>query len=272
MNNCDQSGERVEAWLENQDSPGPPPEISVVVPAFNEEWRLPPTLIDIIDFLDTRGSPYEILVVDDGSSDATVDVVQKFVRIRPQVRLIRLPRNYGKGHAVRTGVLNARGKRVLFTDADGASPIAELPRLEAAMDEGADLAIGSRAVASPETAVTTRWYRKYLGRSFNLCVNLVLLPGIADTQCGFKLFTADNARYLFERQQADGFSFDVELLYMAQRSELKIAEIPINWTNIPGSKVNLVLDALRMFRDIMVFRVRHRNVSRAAYEEFLANR
>jgi dolichyl-phosphate beta-glucosyltransferase len=188
--------------------------------------------------------------------------------VRNQVRLIQLPRNYGKGHAVRLGVLNSRGASILFADADGATPIQEFERLAAALHDGADIAIGSRALASSETKVATSLHRRLFGRVFNKCVNLILLPSIADTQCGFKIFTRKAALFLFRRQRADRFSFDVELLYMAHKANLNIKEVPINWKNVPGSKVNLILDSLSMFRDVFRFRVIHRGVDRASFEEF----
>lgn len=248
-------------WLK-QDAPAQSPiALSVVVPAYNEELRLPHALIEMIDLLDGRGIRYEIIVVDDGSRDATCSTVLQFERIRPQVRLIRLPVNRGKGHAVRTGVLNSKGARVLFADADGATPFVELARLEAALDAGADVAIGSRAAASQDTRVRTVIHRRVLGRLFNAWVNAVLLPQVADTQCGFKLFTRRSAQFLFARQRSERFSFDVELLYLARRAGLQVREVAINWNNIPGSKVNLVVDAARMLRDVVVFRWRHRDVS-----------
>lgn len=260
--------ERVNTWIEQQPVTSPQVELSVVVPAFNEERRLPPTLIDIIDFFDRKGISYEVLVIDDGSKDSTAEVVRKFERVRHQVRLIQLPKNYGKGHAVRLGVLNSRGARVLFADADGATPIQEFERLEAAVAGGADIAIGSRALASADTKVATSIHRRLLGRVFNKCVNLILLPTIADTQCGFKMFTRKAAMFLFRRQRADRFSFDVELLYMAHKADLNIKEVPINWTNVPGSKVNLVHDSLAMFRDVFRFRVIHRGVDRESFNRF----
>ena len=260
--------ERVNTWIEQQPVTSPQVELSVVVPAFNEERRLPPTLIDIIDFFDRKGISYEVLVIDDGSKDSTAEVVRKFERVRHQVRLIQLPKNYGKGHAVRLGVLNSRGARVLFADADGATPIQEFERLEAAVAGGADIAIGSRALASADTKVATSIHRRLLGRVFNKCVNLILLPTIADTQCGFKMFTRKAAMFLFRRQRADRFSFDVELLYMAHKADLNIKEVPINWTNVPGSKVNLVHDSLTMFRDVFRFRVIHRGVDRESFNRF----
>ena len=249
-----------ENWISEQPNMVEAVHLTVVVPAFNEERRLPPTLLDMIDYLDKRQFTYEILVVDDGSSDATAEIVRKFERVRPQVKLIHLPKNGGKGYAVKLGILNARGERILFADADGATPFQEIERLEHALDAGAYIAFGSRAVASSDTTVRTRLLRRVLGRVFNSCVNIVVLPGIADTQCGFKLFRRDAARFVFERQQAERYSFDVEILYIARRAGLKSVEVPINWTNVPGSKVNLIFDSLRMLRDIIGFRMRHKAV------------
>jgi dolichyl-phosphate beta-glucosyltransferase len=158
-------------------------------------------------------------------------------------------------------VLNAYGRWVLFTDADGSTPIAELERLETALRSGGDIAIGSRALPSESTAIHTASHRKIIGRIFNWFVNLMVLPKLADTQCGFKLFSAEAARFLFERQKTDGFGFDVEILFIAQQAGLVIHEIPINWTNAPGSKVNLIKDSLLMFMDIFKARLRHRRVS-----------
>jgi len=243
------------------------PFISVIIPAFNEERRLPPTLLDTIDFLDDFGQDYEVIVVDDGSSDETSTVVQKFEKIRRQVRLIRLPKNYGKGHAVRTGALNAHGRLILFTDADGSTPIAEVKRLIAAIDSGADVAIGSRAMQSEETEVQALLFRKIIGRIFNRIVNIILLPKIADTQCGFKLFSQKAASFLFLHQTSDGFSFDIELLFLARKSNIVVKEVPINWQNIPGSKVNLVTDSVKMFIDIFRFAWLHRGIQPKSFQE-----
>jgi dolichyl-phosphate beta-glucosyltransferase len=258
----------VQEWLKGQEATAKPIDVSVVVPAYNEERRLPPTLIDMIDFFDRQPLSYEIIVVDDGSSDSTSEVVRKFERVRQQVKLIQLPKNYGKGHAVRVGVLNSRGRAILFADADGATPIAEFSKLHAVLQAGVEIAIGSRALASTDTRVSTSVHRKLLGRVFNRCVNTVLLPSITDTQCGFKMFTRAAALFLFKRQRADRFSFDVEILFIASKARISIREIAINWTNIPGSKVNLVVDSLRMLKDIFRFRVRHRSISPEQFREF----
>ncbi len=240
-------------------------ELSIVIPAYNEELRLPPTLIDMIDYFDQREISYEIVVVDDGSRDQTADVVEKYAKLRPKVRLIKVSPNQGKGNAVRAGVLDSKGELILFADADGATPIREYERLESAIQAGADLAIGSRALRSNDTKVVTRWYRKLLGQSFNRIVNFLVLPGIVDTQCGFKLFRRKVARFLFTHQKSKQFSFDVEILFLAKKVGLKIAEVPINWRNIPGSKVNLAVDATKMFLDVLTFRFRHRKVKTEDY-------
>jgi dolichyl-phosphate beta-glucosyltransferase len=217
-------------------------------------------LLDAVDYLEQHFDSYEIIVVDDGSTDDTAAITEKFARLHNCIAVHRLDQNQGKGAAVRAGMRRARGALRLFADADGATPFGELSRLLKAISAGADIAIGSRALHSSETSIRTRWYRKYLGRTFNACVNALVLPGIADTQCGFKLFTADAAHELFARQTAERFSFDVELLFIARRLALKITEVPINWENVPGSKVNLLLDSADMLRDVVRFRWRHRHL------------
>ena len=171
-----------------------------------------------------------------------------------ELRLIRLPANRGKGYAVRTGIVNARGGRILFADADGATPMAEVERLDAALDGGADVAIGSRAVASGEVRVRARLHRRLIGRTFHALVRLLTVDGIRDTQCGFKLFRAEAAHDLFSRMRMDGFSFDVEVLLMARRRGYGIAEVPVNWEHQPGSRVNLVTDSVRMAADLFAIR------------------
>lgn len=245
--------------------------LSVILPAYNEEQRLRPTLESVCRFLSQRGTSFEVIVVDDGSSDNTKGLVEDFASSDSRVRCLALHKNAGKGRAVKEGVLHAHGARIVFADADGSTPIEEIDRLSAALDAGADMAIGSRALASSETRVEALWYRKLLGRIFNKLINLIIVPGIADTQCGFKLFTRRAAQFLFARQTAERFSFDVELLFIAQRAGLRISEVPVNWHNVPGSKVHLLTDACHMFMDACRFRWRHRNISALAYRNFQEN-
>lgn len=236
-------------------------QLSVVIPAYNEERRLPPTVIDMIDFLEGRGDHYEIIIVNDGSTDNTSKMVRKIQRLSPHVFLIEQPRNGGKGLAVRTGVLAARGELILMADADGATPFQEIIRLERALVAGADVAIGSRALSSQETAIKTSFHRRAMGRIFNGLVNLLLVPGIADTQCGFKMFTHKAAKFLFERLRSERFSFDVELLMIACKAGMQTKEVPVNWHNIPESKISLVKDSLMMFLDLLKFRFWHRDIT-----------
>jgi dolichyl-phosphate beta-glucosyltransferase len=258
----------IDQWLETQQATQALVDISVVVPAYNEERRLPPTLLDLVDYFDQQSLAYEIIVVDDGSNDSTSQVVRKFERVREQVKLIQLPKNYGKGHAVRLGALNTHGKVILFADADGATPVVEFERLYTAIQNGAEIAIGSRALYSNDTRVSTSFHRKVFGRIFNTFVNSLLLPELKDTQCGFKMFSRSAGLFLFKQQRSDRFSFDVELLYIARKAHIAIKEIPVNWTNIPGSKVNLLIDSIKMFRDLFRFKVWHRSVAHSDYSRF----
>jgi dolichyl-phosphate beta-glucosyltransferase len=230
-------------------------EYSVVVPALDEESRIERTLQDMVAYFRGRKTAAEIVVVDDGSRDATSSVVARVSHRCPEVRLIRLAQNHGKGYAVRTGVVNARGARVLLADADGATPIAELARLEPLLDGGAAIAVGSRVV-TPGAGVTVRrrWYRHLMGRTFHFLVRSLTVRDLQDTQCGFKLFRGSVAHDLFSRMRMSGFSFDVEVLLMAQRRGYRIAEVPVNWTHQPGSKVRVVRDSLRMAADLLAIR------------------
>ena len=228
--------------------------LSVVVPAYNEEERLEATLREMAAYLEDTGRSAEIIVADDGSADGPSLLVQALAREIPGLRLIRLPANRGKGYAVRTGVVNSVGERVLFADADGATPFAELARLDAALDAGADVAIGSRALEQDSVEVKTRFYRRIMGRAFHALVSTVAIRGYQDTQCGFKLLTSRAAHDLFSRMRMNGFSFDVEMLLMAQQLGFRIAEVPVNWTHQPGSRVNLVVDSMKMAKDLFVIR------------------
>jgi len=242
----------------------PSVELSIIIPAFNEATRLPRTLTGLLAFLDGNTRRAEVIVVDDGSQDDTSAQVRRFERLDPRVRLIRLPQNRGKGYAVRTGVVNSAGSLVLFADADGATPFEELARLEAHILDGARVAIGSRGVRDRATRVQARLYRRVLGRIFHAVVRMFAVHGITDTQCGFKLFDAAAAHDLFSRMRMSGFSFDVEVLLMAMRSGYRVAEVPVNWTHQPGSKVRVLRDGLLMARDVLRIRA---NALAGVYDE-----
>lgn len=231
-----------------------PLHLSVVVPAYNEEARIGASLIGMLAYFDAQKYRYELLVVDDGSSDNTRAVVQEIAGTHPNVCVLHYDGNRGKGHAVRYGMLRAAGDFVLFSDADLATPIAEVENLFAALGEGADIAIGSRDVPGARLEKRQSFLREMGGKLFNRCVQLVAVPGIHDTQCGFKLFTRAAAQDVFGRCQIDNFSFDVEALYLARRFGYKIAETPVRWAHQEGSKVRFVRDAVRMLKTL--FRIR----------------
>jgi dolichyl-phosphate beta-glucosyltransferase len=229
----------------------PQPELSIVIPAYNEQERLEPTVRSYLDYCRRRAMPAEAIVVDDGSLDGTSRLVERLAAEYPELRLIRLAENCGKGYAVRSGIVNARGRLVLFADADGSTPMEELERLQTAIAAGADIAIGSRALRSETVRVSSRLYRRIVGRAFHLLVRLAGVRGIADTQCGFKLFRGPVAQALFSRMRMTGFSFDVELLILARVYGHPVVEVAVNWRHQPGSRVNLVTDSAAMAWDVL---------------------
>ncbi len=229
-----------------------PPALSVVIPAYNEALRLPATLVRVKEHLVRLGVDHEIVVVDDGSTDATSAVARA---AGEGVRVLRHEPNRGKGYAVRRGMLAATGARRLLTDADLSTPIEELAKLEAALDGGCDVAIGSRAIAGARIEVHQPVYREAMGRLFNRLVRLLLLPGLHDTQCGFKLFSARAAEAAFADAALDGFSFDVEALYLARQRGLRIAEVPVTWRNDAATRVGLGGGAAA-FVDLLRIRLR----------------
>jgi dolichyl-phosphate beta-glucosyltransferase len=232
------------------------PRWSVVIPAFNEARRLPRYLTEIVTYFDGRNEPYEVLVADDGSTDGTAEAAGAIVRVHPTVRVLRHERNEGKGAAVRRGMLAARGHYRLFADADGATPILELKRLEAALMAGAQLAVGSRALLDPSVSVVARPHRVLAGRAFNWIVQRLVVPGVVDSQCGFKAFTASAAADLFAKLQTSGFGFDVELLLLARAAGYRVVEVPVNWTDQPGSKVRVLGNGPGMLWEIAMARLR----------------
>ena len=233
------------------------PDLSVVIPAYNEVDRLEPTLRRVIDFCRAERPSYQLLVVDDGSTDGTAALARRVGQGCPELRVIELDGNRGKGAAVRAGMLAASGRRVLFSDADLATPIEEIGKLEERLAAGADIAIASRAAPGADIRVRQHPLRELMGRSFNLMVRVAGFGGIKDTQCGFKLFTREAAHDLFARAAVDGFAFDVEILWLA-RGRYRIAEVPVVWRHVEESKVSPGTDAARMFADILRLRLRHR--------------
>ncbi len=215
--------------------------LSIIVPAYNEQSRLPASLQKIEEYLaQTTWDFVEILVVDDGSSDGTAAVGEEFAKTVANVRVLRNPGNRGKGFSVRHGMLEARGEWRLFTDADLSAPIDELDKLwEAAAKENAQVAIGSRALDRSLIGVHQSAFREFSGKIFNAIMQLAVGLRISDTQCGFKLFRADVAQQVFSRQLIDRWGFDVEILFIARKRGFKIAEVPVRWDNVEGSKLGV---------------------------------
>ncbi|MGH7924476.1 MAG: dolichyl-phosphate beta-glucosyltransferase [Candidatus Binatus sp.] len=231
----------------------PDTRLSIVVPAYNEELRIEATLGKIRGYVDAQNDRVEVIVVDDGSTDATAEVIGKY----PEVRLLRIEPNRGKGYAVRHGALNAAGKFVLFTDADLSAPIEEVDTLFGALEAaGADAAIGSRALRRELIGIRQPILRDYSGRCYNLLVQLFTGLRIHDTQCGFKLFRMETTRRAFELQRVEGFGFDPELLFLVARRGGKIVEVPVHWNHDPATTVRFPRDPMRMFADLISLRWR----------------
>ena len=230
----------------------PDPQISVVIPAYNEEARLGPTLDKVVSYLRTRREPYEVLVADDGSTDGTLAIVGGFAALG--ARGLPGTRHEGKGSAVRRGVLSSRGAWVLVCDADLSTPIEELELLEQAAD--ADLVLASRASTDSRVGRRQALPRELMGKAFNLIVRSLGLTDLRDTQCGFKLIRGSVARELFARMTVDGFAFDVELIWVARHLGYRVLEVGVEWHNSPPSKVGLVRDSVDMLWDVLKLRLR----------------
>jgi dolichyl-phosphate beta-glucosyltransferase len=218
------------------------PELSVVIPVFNEEARIGGTLEDSLRYLKKSRLSAEILVVDDGSNDRTFDVVQKFKKRftgRLALRTLGHGLNLGKGAAVKTGAQAARGAVVLFMDADNATPLSEYEKFKPLLKEGAGVVVGSRAVDRSQVKIPQPLYRQALGRLANLLIQVMAVPGIKDTQCGFKAFTRKAALGIFPRQTIHRFGFDFELLFLARKYGFPVREVPVQWFNSPASKVRM---------------------------------
>ncbi len=233
------------------------PFLSIVIPAYNEALRLGSTLEKVRQYLESRNYSGELIVVDDGSTDQTADLLQEMQRHHQAVRALRNESNRGKGFSVRRGVLEARGELVLFTDADLSAPIEETNKLLAALESsGADAAVGSRALQRRLIGVHQPWWREWAGRAFNQLVRFFTGLRIRDTQCGLKLFRRASTRRAFELQRVHGFGFDPEVLFLIERLGGKVIEVPVRWNDNPATKVRFLRDAARMFLDLLALRWR----------------
>jgi glycosyltransferase involved in cell wall biosynthesis len=237
------------------------PFLSIVIPAHNEEMRLPRTLEQVFAFLAGQGYEAEVVVAENGSTDRTLQVAQAYAAQHPALHVLQID-GRGKGLAVREGMLAASGEYRFICDADLSMPIEELSKFLPPALDGFDIAIGSRE-APGSVRYNEPPYRHWGGRAINLAIRLLILPGLQDTQCGFKCFTSRAAQQLFPLQTLTGWSFDIELLYMARRQGMRVREVPINWYYDPDTKIRAVRDAINMLRDILRI---HQNAWRGAYD------
>ena len=233
-------------------------DISIVVPAYNEEKRLGCTLGEIREHFLDKDCTYEVILVDDGSVDDTVSVARSSMLARESnLRIIKNDENKGKGYSVRRGIKDAVGKLILFMDADLSTPIGEIEKLKVYISEGFDIAIVSRSIPGSLVKVSQPKYRVLMGKTFNWMVRTILLKDFIDTQCGFKLLKRNCAQSIFSEMKIDGFSFDVEMLYLAVKKGFKIKEVPVVWKNSKGSKVNPIYDSAKMFMDLLYIKAIH---------------
>jgi dolichyl-phosphate beta-glucosyltransferase len=230
--------------------------LSIVVPAYDESSRLPGSLARMREHFDAQGEEYEVIVVDDGSGDDTYAASQALAQDWPQLTVLHLDRNRGKGAAVREGMLHARGEHRLFTDADLSTPLDELPRLRDKLRGDTRVAIASRGLAESRIEVHQQKRRELMGRTYNRLLQLLVLRGVHDSQCGFKVFTAEAAVACFEPLRTMRFGFDAEVLVRAQAHGWRIAEVPVRWHHVEASRVNSVRDSSRMLWDLLRLRLR----------------
>lgn len=231
--------------------------VSLIIPAYNEATRIVEPLINAIAYMEKNYDDFEIIVVDDGSSDDTIEVVQK---IDACIKIVPLGKNQGKGAAVRNGMLSATGDMRIFTDADFSTPIEEVEKAVKYLSEGTDVFIGSRALDHSMVKKHQPIYREFMGKVFNKIVQVLILWGLKDTQCGFKGFSANVAEDIFSRTLFDGFCFDVEVLYIARKLNYKISEVPTIWYNDDRSTVSAISDSVNMFLDIVKIKHTHKNL------------
>jgi dolichyl-phosphate beta-glucosyltransferase len=230
------------------------PTYSLILPAYNEGERIAATLDRILAFAAEHNWKAEIIVVNDGSTDTTAEIVRRYIVAHPMMRLLENPGNRGKGYSVRHGMLQAHGDILLFSDADLSSPISESDRLFAAIREGADIAIGSRWLNSNLQIIRQPVHRQLFGRIFNLVLRLILGLNFKDTQCGFKAFTSGAARALFSLQRIERWGFDPELLYLARKFRFSVKEVPVAWAHREGTRISPLRDGIRMLGEVLSIR------------------
>lgn len=228
-----------------------PATYSIILPAYNESARITATLDKILAHATERGWNVEVIVVNDGSSDTTAEIVLEYAKKHATLRLLENPGNRGKGFSVRNGMLHAKGDVLLFSDADLSSPIEEADKLFAAIVEGADIAIGSRWIDSRLQIRRQPLYRRLFGRIFNLALRLVLGLQFKDTQCGFKAFTRRSAQAIFPQQKIERWGFDPELLYLARKFGFTVSEVPVAWSHREGTRIHPLRDGIRMFGELL---------------------
>jgi len=229
--------------------------LSIIIPAYNEEKRIGPTLSRIYGFLKTKNYEYEVIFIDDGSNDRTIsEAKDSELSKADKLKIVKNGMNKGKGFSVKKGILSSAGEHLLFSDADLSTPIEEADKLFNYMEKGYDIVIGSRSIAGSDVKIHQPFYREKMGRIFNFLVNSLLMSGFNDTQCGFKLFKGDIARQIGKELTINGFCFDVEMLYLAKKKGYRIAEVGIIWENSPQSRVRVISSSLSMFMDI--FRIK----------------
>jgi dolichyl-phosphate beta-glucosyltransferase len=233
-----------------------PFDLSIIIPAYNEENRIKNTLLSINDYIKNTNLNAEIIVVDDGSKDKTMEIVDKYQKKIPNLYLVALSKNKGKGFAIKKGVEISKGKYILFTDADNSTPIEEHKNLMGKLRKmGTDIAIGSRYLANSNVKIKQPLYRVLLGRFGNLLIRVFLIDGIQDTQCGFKLFKYKAAKEIFSMQKIKRFGFDMEALVIAKSLGYKIVEVPVSWFNSPESRVRPIKDGLITLKDLMYIKL-----------------
>jgi len=230
------------------------PKYSIVIPAYNESARIPATLERVLGCIRERGWQAEVLVVNDGSRDTTAELVRGFAQRWPELRLIENPGNHGKGYSVRHGMMEARGEVVMFTDSDLSAPIEEADRLFAAIDNGADIAIGSRWLESGRQTHRQPLYRQLFGRCFNLVTRMMMRLPFADTQCGFKAFTREAAATVFGLQTIERWGFDPEILFIALKRGLKVKEVAVSWAHDERSRMSYLKDGMQMLQELATIR------------------